>query len=145
MRRIQRDVSQEDFIKSLVSGDNAIFKDIWRVLLFAAAYGVKHGQRKPLAKVESNKAMPESYFSTPGWRGFLYLLGFAETESSDHLKNDEEQQNELISTFEEYANYGLDKLSEQITSSQDPLGDVIQVILKEIKQPVEPPIVDDLI
>jgi dnd system-associated protein 4 len=145
MRRIQRDASHEDFIKSLVSGDNALFKDIWRVLLFAAAYGVKHGQRKPLVKVQSNKAMPENYFSTPGWRGFLYLLGFAETESSDHLKNDEDQQNILISTFEEYANYGLSNLSEQVTSSQDPLGDIIQVILEEINQPVSAPIVDDLI
>ena len=51
--------------------------------------------------------MPESYFSSPGWRGFLYLIGVYETGGSECLKGDAEQQDLLITLFEEYANQGL--------------------------------------
>lgn len=129
MRRIQRDVKHEDFIKSLTSGENAIFRDIWRVLLFAAAYGVHQGGRKPIQKAESNKAMPESYFGTPGWRGFLYLIGFAENESSDHLRKDEDQENKLITAFEEYANFGLEEMQLKIPSPSTALADLVGILL----------------
>jgi len=129
MRRIQRDVRHEDFIKSLTSGENAIFRDIWRVLLFAAAYGVHYGGRKPIQKADSNKAMPESYFGTPGWRGFLYLIGFAEDDSSDHLRKDEDQENKLITAFEEYANFGLEELQMKIPSPSTALADLVGILL----------------
>lgn len=129
MRRIQRDVRHEEFVKSLTSGEHAIFRDIWRVLLFASAYGVSQGGRTPLQKVEGNKAMPESYFSTPGWRGFLYLLGFADSETSDHLRNDEEQQNKLITAFEEYANFGLEEMQRRISTPSKALSELVGVLL----------------
>jgi len=145
MRRIQRDVKHEDFIKSLTSGENAIFRDIWRVLLFAAAYGVYLGGRKPIQKAESNKAMPESYFGTPGWRGFLYLVGFAEHDSSDHLRKDEEQENKLITAFEEYANFGLEEMQLKIPSPSTALPDLVGILL-DISPKRETPVdVSDLI
>ena len=89
MRRIQRDIRYEELVKRLTTGDSAVFKEIWRLLLFSAALGIKDGTRKPLEQVDSGKAMPESYFSTPGWRGFLYLIGVAETGGSECLRGDE--------------------------------------------------------
>jgi dnd system-associated protein 4 len=145
MRRIQRDVRHEDFIKSLTSGENAIFRDIWRVLLFAAAYGVHHGVRKPIQKAESNKAMPESYFGTPGWRGFLYLIGFAEDDSSDHLRKDEDQENKLITAFEEYANFGLEELQMKIPSPSTALADLVGILLDITPKRETAPDVSDLI
>ena len=129
MRRIQRDIRHEDFIKSLTTGDNAIFRDIWRVLLFAAALGVYLGGRKPIQKADSSKAFPESYFNTPGWKGFLYLIGFADSKSSDHLRKDEDQENKLVTAFEEYANYGLDELQLKIPSPSTALTDLVGVLL----------------
>lgn len=134
MRRIQRDASHEDFIKSLISGDDPIFRDIWRVLLFAAAYGVKAKQRLPLQKIESNKSFPESYFNTPAWKGFLYLVGFAETETSDHLKNEQEEQDKLVTAFEEYSNYGLTQMRERLNFSSDRLGELVEFINDNIKE-----------
>jgi dnd system-associated protein 4 len=128
MRRIQRDVKHEDFIKSLTSGENPIFRDIWRVLLFAAAYGVHLGGRKPLQKVEGNKAMPDTYFSTPGWKGFLYLIGFADSDSSDHLRKEDDQENKLITAFEEYANYGLEQMQERMKSPSSSLADLVGIL-----------------
>lgn len=130
MRRIQRDTVHEEFIKTLTSSEHAVFKEIWRVLLFAAAFGVKKGQRTPLRNVDSGKAFPESYFSSPGWKGFLYLLGFCDGEGSDHLKNDEKEQDKLITAFEEYANFGLYEMAKLVTSSTDPLGDLATLLTR---------------
>jgi len=130
MRRIQRDVKHEDFIKSLTTGDNVIFRDIWRVLLFAAAYGLHLGGRKALNKVESNKAMPETYFGTPGWRGFLYLIGFVESDSSDHLRKEDDQENKLITAFEEYANFGLEEMHLKISNPSTALPDLVSILLE---------------
>lgn len=139
MRRIQRDKQHEEFIQSLVSGDQAIFREIWRVLLFAAALGVKKGKRKPLGETDTGKAFPESYFSSPGWKGFLYLLGFVDNETSDHLKNDEKEQDKLISAFEEYANSGLGEMSNVVTSSSDALGQLAELLLENNKTELAPP------
>ena len=129
MRRIQRDVKHEEFIKSLTSGDNAIFRDIWRVLLFAAAYGVHLGERRQLQKVEGNKSMPETYIGTPAWRGILYLIGFVKSDSSDHLRKEEDQENALMTAFEEYANFGLEEMKLKIQSPTSALSDLIGLLL----------------
>jgi dnd system-associated protein 4 len=144
MRRIQRDVRHEDFVKSLTTGDHAIFRDIWRVLLFAAAYGVSRGVRTPLQKVDANKAMPESYFSSAGWRGFLYLLGFAGGTDSEHLRNDEDQQNKLITAFEEYANYGLDEIQKRVSSPSKALSEIVSILLESssVKKETAPNVSD---
>ena len=145
MRRIQRDKQHEEFIKTLISGERPVFKEIWRVLLFAAAYGVKEGQRAPLQEVDSGKAFPENYFSTPGWKGFLYLIGFCDSDNGDHLRNDEEQQDKLVTAFEEYANYGLKKMSEVFTSSSDPLADIIEFVLNNTQDELVAPDLSNLI
>lgn len=130
MRRIQRDTKHEDFVKSLTTGDNAIFRDIWRVLLFAAAYGVKQRARTPLQKVDSNKSMPDSYFGTPGWHGFLYLIGFLQSDSGEHLKKNDDQENRLISAFEEHANYGLAEMQRVVSSPSTALSDLVGLLLE---------------
>lgn len=144
MRRIQRDKQHEEFIKSLVSGDQAVFREIWRVLLFAAALGVKKGERKPLGEIDSGKAFPESYFNSPGWKGFLYLLGFLDNDTSDHLKNDEKEQDKLATAFEEYANFGLHEMSRSVTSSSDPLGQIAELIIENTKSELGAPDISDL-
>lgn len=144
MRRIQRDKKHEEFIQTLVSGDQAVFREIWRVLLFAAALGVKKGERKPLGDVDTGKAFPESYFSSPGWKGFLYLLGFMDNETSDHLKNDEKEQDKLITAFEEYANFGLCEMSKIVNSSSDALGQLAELVKENSKTELATPDLSNL-
>ena len=144
-RRIQRDSSHEEFVKSLTSGEKLIFKEIWRLLLFAAAIGVRDGVRKPLGSVDSGKAMPETYFSAPGWRGFLYLIGIADTGDSKCLQSTEEEQNALITAFEEYANRGLVVLKERLITSASPLDDLATFLLEVTRPPVAEAVVNDLI
>src|SRR5690606_13572206 len=60
LRRIQRESSHEEFVKDLTTGEKPLFREIWRLLLLAAAIGVKDGARTPLGPVDSGKAMPET-------------------------------------------------------------------------------------
>lgn len=145
MRRIQRDVCHEDFVKSLTTGDVPLFREIWRLLLFAAAFGIKDGKRLPLGKVDSGKAMPETYFSSPGWRGFLYLVGIAENGDTECLLNTAEAQEKLITAFEEYANRGLFLLRDRLQASSSPLDEVIALLIEVTNPAASSPVVDDLI
>ncbi|MCC1498184.1 DNA phosphorothioation-associated protein 4 [Alcanivorax sp. 1008] len=145
MRRIQRDMCHEELIKSLTSGDTPVFKEIWRVLLFAAALGIKDSKRIPIEKTDSGKAIPDTYFNSPGWKGFLYLIGLADTGDSACLHGAEEAQDYLVTAFEEYANNGLHILQGRLASSAFPLDDLISLLI-ETAQPTAPtPDVKDLI
>ncbi len=145
MRRIQREVCHEDLIKGLTSSEGSIFKEIWRVLLFAAALGIRDGRRSSLGKVDSGKAVPETYFNTPGWRGFLYLIGVADSGDSACLHGSEEAQEQLIAAFEEYANYGLYALSERLSASASPLDELVSLLLEASNSSISDPVIDDLI
>ena len=73
--------------------------------------------------------MPETYFGTPGWRGFLYLIGFIECDSSDHLRKEDDQENKLITAFEEYANFGLEEMCLKIPTPSTALPDLVSILL----------------
>jgi dnd system-associated protein 4 len=133
MRRIQRDSSHEELIKNLTTGDGAIFKEIWRLMLFASSVGISHGKRKPLKNVDSGKNIPDSYFGTPGWPGYLHLLGITETGGSDILHGTDKNQEIVIAAFEEYANAGLEIIGQKISEASSPL-DALSLILMETQQ-----------
>lgn len=145
MRRIQRDICHEEFIKSLTTGENPLFREIWRIMLFAAALGIKQGERRPLNKVDSGKGISESYFNNPGWHGFLYLIGVSESGDSECLKNTEDAQEILILAFEEYANHGLYSLRERIESISNPLEGFVSLLQESNQAKPSEPIIDDLI
>jgi dnd system-associated protein 4 len=133
MRRIQRDSAHDELIKTLTAGDMAVFKEIWRLMLFASSVGIAHGKRRPLKNVDSGKNIPDSYFGTPGWPGYLHLLGITETGGSDILHCTEINQETVISAFEEYANAGLEIINERIREASTPL-DALSIILMESQQ-----------
>lgn len=145
MRRIQRDICHEEFIKSMISGDSPIFREIWRLMFFAAALGIKNGIRRPLVKVDSGKAFPDNYFNTPVWPGFLYLIRVCETGDSECLRGTSEAQETLITAFEEYANQGLFLLRERMESSSFHIDELASLLLEASTPSQSAPIIDDLI
>lgn len=138
MRRIQRDICHDELIKNLTSGDAPIFKEIWRLMLFAAALGISREKRKPLAKTDTGKAIPETYFNTPGWRGFLYLLGVAESGDSQCLTGTDEAHDLLILAFEEFANSGLHLIAERLTISSVQLDEFVDLCLEVNSKKIAP-------
>ena len=145
MRRIRREESHEDLVKLLTSGEKPVFKEIWRLLVFAAALGVQTGVRKPLGKVDQGKAINESYFSVPGWRGMLYLIGVTEHGDTVALKADEASEDQRATLFEEYSNQGLYVLRDVVQSTVVPLDDIVTMILDKTASPAGQATVKDLI
>jgi hypothetical protein len=88
--------------------------------------------------------MPDTYFSSPGWKGFLYLIGVTESGDSDCLKGTPEEQDKLVTAFEEYANRGLYILRSRMQSST-PLDDIVSLMLEAVCQETAGPNVEDLI
>lgn len=131
-------------IERLIKGDEAVFTDIWRVLIFAAFVGSKNQKRVPINEFESGKAFPVNYLQPSCGPGFLSLLGIRATQGNEILRSKEGNQDALILIFEEYANAGLEIISERIDSTSSPL-EAILALIDEGKEPSGSVIVDVLI
>ena len=116
MRRIQRASDKEEtVIRPLTTGDNPIFKEIWRLLMFAAAVGFKNGRSVALGATDSGKAIPQTYFqNSPAWPGFLHLLALVGDGDPHILAGDDASDERRIMLFEMYANGGLAILEEEL-------------------------------
>ena len=113
MKRIHRASDKEEIIKSLMADQLGIFKEFWRLLLFAAQIGMKNGKREPLKSIDSGKGIDQSTFGNcPAWPGVLYLMSLVESESTNALSGSSEAEDQRISTFQEYANGGLSILQD---------------------------------
>jgi dnd system-associated protein 4 len=126
LRRIHRQVSHEEFVKEMTSGKSSIFKDIYQLIIFAAALGYKDRVRQPIDKHDSGKGILDSTFrNEPTWLGFVYLMGLVDSNDSCCLQPGDDKQEELIKSFEEYANYGLQVMKDKLYHSDDPLEDLM--------------------
>lgn len=111
MKRIQRANDKEEIIKSLMSDQVGVFKEIWKLLLFAAQVGMRNDKRLPLNAVDAGKGIDQSTFGNcPAWPGVLYLMSLAETQNSNCLSGTAEADDDRVCVFQEYANGGLDIL-----------------------------------
>jgi dnd system-associated protein 4 len=144
MSRIRRDKKHDTLIERLIKGDEAVFTDIWRVLIFAAFVGAKNQKRSPIKEFESGKAFPINYLQPSCGPGFLSLLGIRATKGNEILRSKEGNQDEQILIFEEYANAGMEIISERIDSTSSPL-EAILALIDEGKEPSGSIIVDGLI
>lgn len=113
MKRIQRANDKDEVIKSLMSDQVGVFKEIWKLLLFAAQVGMRNDKRLPLKAVDAGKGIDQSTFGNcPAWPGVIYLMTLAETQKSDCLSGTEKAEDDRVSVFQEYANGGLEILRE---------------------------------
>jgi dnd system-associated protein 4 len=137
MKRIHRAPDKKRIIETLTADGTAAFREIWRLLLFAAALGFKNGRRDPLVNVDSGDAIRQELFgNNPAWPGILYLIGLVETGGIDMLMATEESEDQRIKSFEEYANAGLAILEEHFKAGNcnlDSLLNFIQAQTTEIQ------------
>lgn len=110
-KRIHRSRDKEEIINSLMSDKVGVFREIWRLLLFAAQVGIKHDKREPLISVDSGKGIDQSTFGNcPSWPGVCYLIALVEENSSDALSGSADAEDLRLTIFQEYANGGLSVL-----------------------------------
>lgn len=129
MKRIQRATDKEEIIKSLMSEQVGVFKEIWKLLLFAAQVGMRNGRREPLKSVDMGKGIDQGTFGNcPAWPGVLYLMSLVESGSSESLSGSSEAEDDRISIFQDYANGGLSILKEFFSSRQLDLDGLLAFI-----------------
>jgi dnd system-associated protein 4 len=144
MSRIRRDKKHDALIDRLTKGDEGVFSDIWRVLVFAAFVGAKNQKRSAIIDFESGKAFPLNYLQPSCGPGFLSLLGISATSGNEILRSKEGNQDQLILIFEEYANAGMEIISERVNSASSPI-EAILALIDEGKEATGSLVVEDLI
>lgn len=113
-KRIHRSKDKEQIISALMSDQVGVFKEIWRLLLFAAQLGYHAKRREMLANVDTGKGIDQTTFGNcPSWPGVTYLMSLVENDSSDVLQGTADAEDERLAIFQEYANGGLALIEEQ--------------------------------
>lgn len=135
MKRIHRAPDKRRIIEALTSDGTAAFREIWRLLLFAAALGFKNGRREPLVNTDSGDAIRQELFgNSPAWPGVLYLMGLVETSATDVLMASEEAEDQRIKVFEEYANGGLAILEDHFKAGNCNLDSLLNFIQSQTSE-----------
>lgn len=112
-KRIHRARDKEGIINSLMDEKVGVFKEIWRLLIFAAQIGMQEGSRTPLGSVDSGKGIDQSTFGNcPSWPGLNYLMALVEEDSADSLAGSADAEERRLVIFQEYANAGLTVLQD---------------------------------
>ncbi|MFT6862297.1 MAG: dnd system-associated protein 4 [Akkermansiaceae bacterium] len=128
-KRIHRAKDKEQIINALMSDNVGVFKEIWRLLLFAAQLGYHANRREPLASVDTGKGIDQTTFGNcPSWPGVAYLMGLVENDSSDVLQGTAEAEDERLTIFQEYANGGLSLIEEQFDGRLIDLDGLVDLI-----------------
>jgi len=144
MSRIRRDKKHDALIERLTKGDEGVFSDIWRVLVFAAFVGAKNQKRSAIIDFESGKAFPLNYLQPSCGPGFMSLLGISATEGNEILRSKEGNQDQLVLIFEEYANAGMEIIGERVAAASSPI-EAILALIDEGKEASGSIVVEDLI
>jgi len=112
IKRVHRAVDKDEIIRLLTGEQLGVFREIWRLLMFAAQIGYSNGRRDTLKSIDSGKGIDQSTFgNSPSWPGVVYLLSLAEHGSAEVLGGTAAAEEGRIAAFQEYANGGLAILS----------------------------------
>jgi dnd system-associated protein 4 len=138
IKRILRSSDKEDLIEELMSARIGIFREIWRLLLFAAQIGLKAKRREPLRSAETGKGIDQATFgNSSSWPGILYLMSLSETGDSGILASTPEGEDQRVQLFQEYANGGLTILKDFFGSRTLDLDGFLSFIEIHHAQPSE--------
>lgn len=113
-RRIRVPADKVDFIESMLKSNKGPFELKAQVLGYAAAYGAKYGERRPIAKASSSESIRYSVFIGEKLDTLINLLAFTNTKDPKVLACSEEMEDLRATIFEEYANCGLKMLEENL-------------------------------
>jgi dnd system-associated protein 4 len=124
--RVRRSTEKEDLLSSIVEGKP--FESIASALTFAAALGYAQGRRVPLANVDPGTNIRWEIFQNDG----AVLAGMIAAGANDDIEIvAPDRVEDRIEIFEEYANGGLEILSEEIAArgARTPREVVLDLVL----------------
>jgi dnd system-associated protein 4 len=126
MKNIYRDDKHDKIVKLLAEEPHpqlkrSIFKTIRELLCFAAVVGYHDGSKKKLGK-KTTEIPGRVFENSDEALDIIYLLALADKKNADILRD--ENENESVSIFEQYANGGLDVIDRWLKENPtDPYGD----------------------
>lgn len=94
-------------------------------------YWCEEKRRSAIVDSDTGKAFPLNYIQPSCGPGFLSLLGINATENNQILRSKEGNQDELIQIFSEYANAGLEIISQKVNSTSSPLEAILLLLEEE--------------
>lgn len=137
-KRVHRARDKEDIINLLMREELGVFREIWRLLLFAAQIGSEAGRREPLASIDSGKGIDQSTFgNSPSWPGICFLMALAERGNSEALSGSAEAEDLRLTVFQEYANGGLSILRDFFRDRTVNMEALLSFIEGRTQQPVQ--------
>lgn len=146
MKRVHRASDKEEIIRALTSEQVGAFREIWKLLLFAAQVGMANGRRDPLTTVDTGKGIDQGTFGNcPAWPGVAYLMSLAETQRSESLSGTTDAEDNRIVVFQEYANGGLGILKDFFKERPIDLDGLLAFIDSQSQKVTEKPDLDLMI
>lgn len=86
IKRIHRATDKEEIIRLMTSDQMGVFREIWRLLMFAAQIGYRNARRDPLKIIDSGKGIDQSTFgNSPAWPGVMFLISLADAGAAEVL------------------------------------------------------------
>lgn len=140
IKRIHRATDKEEIIKLMTAEQLGVFKEIWRLLMFAAQVGYHNKRREALRVIDAGKGIDQSTFgNSPAWPGVVFLIALADAGAADVLGGSPENEEIRLTAFQEYANGGLAVLQEFFSSRPANLDGLIDFIDVQRMSPHSPP------
>jgi len=129
-RRIHIASDKADFIKELLidDSDKGLFKLKADVLSFAAVLGANKGRKSPLRETTKEEPIRQEVFNRQGYDTVINLLAVFNTNDPKVLADSDEMEDKRATIFEEYANGGLEFLSDELRGSQNYLDNILLMI-----------------
>ncbi len=110
-KRVRRSTEFKELIHELVQSSEPSFSNMADLLVFAAAFAYDNKlARRPFEGSDEQIAM--SVFVNSRYDGFMLML--AAQSTGDYSIVSQARSNEMVSVFEEYANAGLESLSQRL-------------------------------
>jgi len=136
-------------IEKLPGESFAIFKTKQKAMMFAAALGYRVKKRTPFEQRDASQAIRHEYFQKVSDDGFMFALAIATADKLEVLADEDEE--EVVTIFEEYANTGLLEIEQKVMTNTKPLDALVNLILEARHQKgptdllgIDPEILDKL-
>lgn len=130
-RRVRLPKDKEQLIAKLTSGESSnsgVFQTRADLLTFAAVVGFSKGSQIPFEPSSAMDPIRQEVFARSGHDTIINLLAIATTKDPKCLAHNETAEELRITTFEQYANGGLEFLRFELQGVDDPLDHLLLLI-----------------
>lgn len=140
MPRINYDKCHENLLNELVRSDKSTgpFETKAKCLTYAASFGASFGAEKGRKPLEGTKMdLRYDAFSSRDFEDFIGSLAVFATKDIKLLENNEETDTERVRIFEEFANYGLERLSAELKGEHRKTDGIALLISRSYSEKAE--------